>query len=256
MRNARLLGIVVGVAAVGLFMAAIGWLNGARSDGVLSGGGYALGLFGALLATLPLGGIAALLFARGSADTESEARAAQLRKLLNLVLTKGKVSIGEAVTELEAPRETVRALLLEAVGRGLFSGYVNWSEGVLYSREGAAGVQPCPNCGGTIDIAGRGVLQCPYCGTEIFQALGDGQATVRGVAPPAGAVADRSTGGPVGGGSDALRPDKVADGAIAFDGGGPNDGAEAGAGSDGSADGNSDSNSDGNSDAGRVGARP
>ncbi|MBK6769418.1 MAG: hypothetical protein IPG72_10530 [Ardenticatenales bacterium] len=245
MRNARLLGIVVGVAAVGLFMAALGWLNGARADGVLSGGGYALGLFGALLATLPLGGMAVLLFARGSADTDAQARAAQLRKLLNLVLTKGKVSIGEAVTELEAPRETVRALLLEAVGRGLFSGYVNWSEGVLYSREGAAGVQPCPNCGGTIDIAGRGVLQCPYCGTEIFQALGDGQATVRGVAPPAG------------GGPDALRPDKVADGAIAFDGGGPNDGAEAGTGAGGGPDGSPDGSSDGSSDDGPGGgARP
>ena len=94
MRNVRLLGIVVGVVAVGLFMAALAWLFGAKADGVLSSGGFALGLFGALLATLPLGGMAALMIARGSADITAGARAKQLRALLNLVLTKGKVSIG------------------------------------------------------------------------------------------------------------------------------------------------------------------
>lgn len=187
MRNTRVLGWVVGTAAVVLFLAAFGWLQGARDDGSLSGGGFALGLLLVVLAVAPLAGMAALLIARGRQDATSAARAAQTRTLLNLVLTKGKVTIGEAVTALEVPRESVRAILLDAVGRGLFSGYVNWQEGVLYARDAAAGVQPCPNCGGTIEIAGRGVLQCPYCGTEIFQAIGEGAATVRAVAPPAAA---------------------------------------------------------------------
>lgn len=189
MRNTRVVGIVVGVVAIALFIAQLGWLYGARDDGSISSGGFALGWLVAVLVVAPLAAISALLLARGRLDAATAARQAKTRTLLNLVLTKGKVSIGEAITTLEAPRDEVRAILLDAVGRGLFSGYVNWQEGMLYAREAAAGVQPCPNCGGTIEIAGRGVLQCPYCGTEIFQSIGEGVATVRGVTPPDAASA-------------------------------------------------------------------
>ncbi|MFN8422765.1 MAG: hypothetical protein U0470_04980 [Anaerolineae bacterium] len=55
MGNARVLGLVIGGAAIALFLAAVGWLLGARDDGTLSGGGFALGLMLATIATLPAG---------------------------------------------------------------------------------------------------------------------------------------------------------------------------------------------------------
>ena len=26
----------------------------------------------------------------------------------------------------------------------------------------------CPNCGGALELAGKGLIRCPYCGAEIF----------------------------------------------------------------------------------------
>jgi DNA-directed RNA polymerase subunit RPC12/RpoP len=30
------------------------------------------------------------------------------------------------------------------------------------------GRQTCPNCGGELELAGKGLITCPYCGAEIF----------------------------------------------------------------------------------------
>ena len=26
----------------------------------------------------------------------------------------------------------------------------------------------CPNCGGKLELAGKGIVTCPYCGVQIF----------------------------------------------------------------------------------------
>jgi uncharacterized protein (DUF983 family) len=26
----------------------------------------------------------------------------------------------------------------------------------------------CPNCGAQLELAGKGLIVCPYCGTEVF----------------------------------------------------------------------------------------
>ena len=28
----------------------------------------------------------------------------------------------------------------------------------------------CPNCGGQLELTGKGVISCPFCGSEIFLA--------------------------------------------------------------------------------------
>lgn len=184
--QARMVGglLLFGGAIMGT--AAYMWLRAARADGSLAGGGFTLGLFFVLAVVLPVMAAGVYLLVKGRAEVEEYARAAETRQLLNMVLTQGQVKIADAVVELGLPREEVREILYDAVGRGLFSGYVNWREGVLYAREAAQGVQECPNCGGTIQIAGRGVFQCPYCGTELFLARGATERhEIQAVAPPA-----------------------------------------------------------------------
>jgi tRNA(Ile2) C34 agmatinyltransferase TiaS len=53
---------------------------------------------------------------------------------------------------------------------GVFSGYVNWDEGTLYSEQASElrNMTQCKNCGGNLTLAGKGVIKCPFCGTEYF----------------------------------------------------------------------------------------
>jgi DNA-directed RNA polymerase subunit RPC12/RpoP len=86
-----------------------------------------------------------------------------------MVLTQGQVRVAEAALELSASRDQVKEWIYDLVGKGLFTGYINWDEGVLYSKQASEmGTNKCPNCGGQLELAGKGVVRCPYCGTEIF----------------------------------------------------------------------------------------
>jgi predicted RNA-binding Zn-ribbon protein involved in translation (DUF1610 family) len=183
--GSRIVGILLVAGALVVALGVVLWFVSAYSEGQLSQGGMSLGVALLLLVLAPIVAVGAYLMVLGGREAASRREADATRKLLNMVVTRGKVSIGEASHELGLPQSAVREVLYDAVGQGLFSGYINWQEGVLYAREAAEGKQTCPNCGGTIEIAGRGVFQCPYCGTEIFHARGaEGSHEIRGIAPP------------------------------------------------------------------------
>ena len=57
------------------------------------------------------------------------------RKLLDTVKTQGEIPIPDLAIELGVSRNQTREMLYQLVGLELFSGYVNWDEGVLYSQE-------------------------------------------------------------------------------------------------------------------------
>ena len=85
-------------------------------------------------------------------------------------LTRGQLSIVDVALELGRTREQIESDLYDLVGLGLFTGYVDWRKGVLHSVE-AAQLETrttCPNCGGELVLAGKGLIKCPYCGAEIF----------------------------------------------------------------------------------------
>ena len=181
----RLVGRLVILAVLIVGLGAIAWLVVAWSAGDLTGTAAVLGAVLVAVAAVPViaGGVYMVSLGRAEEAAHDEAKAT--RELLNIVNTQGKVRLAEMAAEMGLPVAAVREVVREAVGLGLFSGYYNANEGVLYAREAAEGVQPCPNCGGTIEIAGRGVFQCPYCGTELFHSQGDDAAhEIRGVAPP------------------------------------------------------------------------
>ena len=58
----------------------------------------------------------------------------------------------------------------DLVGKNLFSGAINWQDGILYSKQASQmkADHKCPNCGGILELAGKDVIKCPFCGAEVF----------------------------------------------------------------------------------------
>jgi len=93
-----------------------------------------------------------------------------LRTLPGLISARARVDLDELERELNAPAPVLRAWIYKAVGAGDLQGYMNWKKGVVYSSEAHAlkSARRCPGCAGKLELVGRGVVQCPYCDTEIF----------------------------------------------------------------------------------------
>ncbi len=133
-------------------------------------GGAIVGLFGLAVLVIFLVGIGIFLLMRSSQEIEDAEERGELRKILDVVLSRGEVQIRELVLELGTSRKEVQGQIHSLVGMGLFSGYINWDEGTLYSFEASsiADLQRCKHCGGEVHFAGKGVLRCQHCGTEYF----------------------------------------------------------------------------------------
>jgi len=167
----KLVGTILIIAGLGIGLLYVAWgiLNMARPQAGLQMTGFLLGLalmFIAVVAPLVGGGI--FLLVRGTQEAKEYAEIDKERRILNSVLTRGQVKVSDIALEMKLTRDQVRDYLYDLVGKGLFSGYINWKEGVLYSRDAQSMQQKCPNCGGELELAGKGVVQCPYCGTDLF----------------------------------------------------------------------------------------
>ncbi|MGQ9585366.1 MAG: hypothetical protein ACUVXG_08195 [Anaerolineae bacterium] len=165
----RTLGIILMAVGVGAcILGAVFFGMGATSGRA----GYAMVLGFALLFLVlvaPLVGIGGYLFVKGRQEEAQLANVKKERRILDMVQTQGQVQISELVLELAADVDQVKAWIYDLVGKGLFTGYINWEEGVLYSRQiSELRTNRCPRCGGEVGLGGKGVVRCPYCGTEIF----------------------------------------------------------------------------------------
>ncbi|CUS02027.2 conserved protein of unknown function [Candidatus Promineifilum breve] len=157
-------GIVVGLVIVGL-MAVY------RSEGSLTSGAATLGIvIGFLVLVLPQLGFGAYLLLRGRQDAAVAASAGKQRQMLGMIKARGQVNIADLAIDLRTSRDEVQRMVYELVNMGLYSGYVNWSEGTLYSSEASElrTLDRCKNCSGQLELAGKGVIRCPFCGTEYF----------------------------------------------------------------------------------------
>jgi hypothetical protein len=163
------LGLVLIVAAIILSVLMGAWLISGYREESLRRSGLMLGAAMTGLVALPLLGGGVFLLLRGRGETSRMAELKKEQRLLSMVRTQGRVSVSEAALQLDVSRETLKRYLHDLVGKQLFQGYVNWDQDMLYALDASGmGSGACPNCGGKLELAGKGVIQCPYCGTEIF----------------------------------------------------------------------------------------
>jgi hypothetical protein len=73
-------------------------------------------------------------------------------------LSRGAVNVGVAVGFI--------LLVLPQIGFGIFL----WAKGVLYSTEARPlrKMGHCAHCHGELQLADKGINQCPHCGTDYF----------------------------------------------------------------------------------------
>ncbi len=167
----RILGLILiaGGVIVGIIITALMLVY--YQEGSLTGGAATLGLvLGYLILVLPQLGLGVFLLWKGQQEAAVTAKASQQRELLSIVKSRGQIDISEVAIEMHTSKDNVHDMLHELVGMGLYSGYINWDEGILYSRQASQlrDLTQCEHCGGQLELAGKGVIQCPYCGTEYF----------------------------------------------------------------------------------------
>lgn len=175
MNKGRVVGIILIVIAVVILIVATAWLlTAGATERNASAGGQTLGFALVIIfLVLPVAAAGAYMLMQGRGESAQMDKAQRERKLLNMVLTQGKVRLDEAAIELNLTRDEVEDTVRDLVGKELFTGAINWKEGLLYSKEAAQlkADHKCPNCGGELQLAGKGVIQCPYCGSEVFMHL-------------------------------------------------------------------------------------
>ncbi len=172
-RSGRTIGLLLIFGSLGIAAIVVAWLasgvsdesSGLRMSGAILGGGL---LFIAVVLPMLAGGT--YIFLKGRSEESQLATGQRQRKLLAIVETAGQISIADLALQIGGTRDSVRDDLYDLVSKGLFSGYADWNRGVLFARAASElrGSQTCPNCGGQLEIAGKGLIRCPYCGAEIF----------------------------------------------------------------------------------------
>jgi uncharacterized membrane protein len=170
MSGTRLFGILLTILGLGITAIAGLWISSNLSSGTLEPGGALLTAFFVfvVVAILLIAGI--YLFLRSGREAQRQSEMETQRRLIDIVKSRGEVDVHQLALELHTPMDMVKSLTHQLVGLGVFSGYVNWDAGTLYSADAKAlrEMERCKNCGGELKLVGKGVITCPYCGTEYF----------------------------------------------------------------------------------------
>lgn len=170
MNSSRLIGIILSVVGLGIALIAGIWLATQVSSDALSGGGAALGAGIVFIPVALLVGFGIYLFVRGGSEAQEESVMQKQRQLLDILRSRGQVSVNDMALEMRVNVDQVKDMVYQLVGLQVFSGYVNWDTGILYSQEASElrKLDKCKNCGGEIQLVGKGIVRCKYCGTEYF----------------------------------------------------------------------------------------
>lgn len=97
------------------------------------------------------------------------------RKLLGVIGTRDRFPSATWCSNLRSTRDEIQNDIHALVSRGLFTGYIDWSKGILYSVEASQlqGRSTCPNCGGQLELGGKGLVKCPFAAQRSFLNLAE-----------------------------------------------------------------------------------
>jgi len=168
--SGRLIGIIVIALAVAGFGAVVLW---ALNNPSMQSGGATLTIGGCFVFAVLLAGVGVWFLTQGRTETAQFAEVEKQKRILNMVQTQGTVSLANVSLDMNMPMDQVKAAIYDLVGKGLFTGYVDWKGGKLVSSDAASLKQAqvdgkCPNCGAQLGVGGKGMIRCDYCGAEIF----------------------------------------------------------------------------------------
>jgi hypothetical protein len=169
MGSGRIVGIILLAVGIILGVAIGAWLLAGQGEEKLSGTAVIFGLVLMLILVLPFLAGGAYMLIKGQGEAREYAEIEKEKRLLNMVSTQGKVQLPNAAVEMNLSMDQVKAYVYDLVGKGLFTGYIDWKSSTLFAADAAkVGSTTCPNCGGVRELAGKGVVKCPYCGAELF----------------------------------------------------------------------------------------
>lgn len=88
----------------------------------------------------------------------------------SFIQAQGQIRFHDLSREMKVPEQLLRDWLYQMVRLGHFSGYVDWENDTVYSRQRDELLQQqtCPNCAAELKIAGQGIIGCEFCQAEIF----------------------------------------------------------------------------------------
>jgi hypothetical protein len=172
MNSGRLIGIILIIVAFGIAILAGAFISvqvGA-AENPLSPGGAVVGIALAFIPVTLFAGVGIFLYVRGGQEAEEESVMQKQRQLLDLVKTRGQVGVNDLAIEMKTSVDQIQDMVRQLVGLQVFSGFVNWDDGILYSSDAAKlrDLKNCEKCGAPITLAGKGVVVCKFCGTEYF----------------------------------------------------------------------------------------
>lgn len=91
-------------------------------------------------------------------------------QVASIIQARGQMALPDLSTEMKVPTELLRQWLYQQVRLRHFSGFVDWVNEIVYSRQRdqLQAQQTCPNCAAELNLAGQGIIGCQYCQAEIF----------------------------------------------------------------------------------------
>lgn len=170
MNSGRLIGVILMLIGFGIAIIVGFWLAVQAGNDEVEVGGAVLGAGLAFIVIAPLMGFGIYLYVTGGQEAEEESAMEKQRQLLDILRSRGQVTVEDMALEMGSKVDQIQDIVHQLVGLQVFSGYVNWDDGILYSSEAShlRELENCKKCGAPIELVGKGLVACKYCGTEYF----------------------------------------------------------------------------------------
>jgi hypothetical protein len=168
--SGRIIGMVlIGVGVIVAILGVVYWAGNAATDSSAK----VLGMAVCIVPAAIIAGVGVWFLMQGRSETTQFAEVEKEKRVLNIIATQGTVQLSGVALETNMTMDQVKSAIYDLVGKGLFTGYVDWKAGKLVSADAAVINQAvitgkCPNCGAPQVVGGKGVIRCDYCGAEFF----------------------------------------------------------------------------------------